>query len=458
MRIIDKVKRNLDRCASLRDERPIVLAVSGGLDSMCLLDLIFKALNGKRRLVVAHFNHGLRGEESDTDEAYVQTVAEKLKLDFRADRTDVAAISAERGVSVEMAARDARHAFFARMATDVGASAVILAHHANDQIETFFLRVLRGGSAGALGGMALEGPSPANSSVSMVRPLLSLSRAELEAYANENGIEFREDESNTDTEILRNRVRHLLVPFLGKEFGAGFLKTVPRIAESLRDDDAYIRAEADRWMREPQVSFDALPTALTRSVLAARLRSMGIEPEFDLMERLLRSERGLSVSGPDGVSLRLSSAGIVEKVDLQAEHDSEPFCREVLIDENGTTQVGRFEFSVLPYLSSEEPRLFNRAAGEDLVDADKIGLRLELRSWLPGDRMQPLGMRGAKKLQDIFVDEKVPAAERRKRLVLVAPDDRICWLEGFRIADWARIGSETRRVLRVRTMDLDGSD
>ena len=196
MRLIDKVKRNLRKCHSLDGARRIVIAVSGGLDSMCLLDLAHCIYErDQTELIVAHFNHGLRGVASDEDAAFVRKCADKLGMPFREGGTDVASDSVAKSVSVEMAAREARHSFLANVARAENAPGVILAHHADDQVETFFLRLLRGGSSRGMGAMCFEGRSPADCDVRVIRPLLDVPNETLVRYAEGRRLEFRNDDS-----------------------------------------------------------------------------------------------------------------------------------------------------------------------------------------------------------------------------------------------------------------------
>ena len=210
----------------------ILVAVSGGLDSMALLHAL-NSLAGVRRwkLAVAHFNHRLRGRASDADEAIVAKTAAAMKLPFYVGAAAVQVVAAKEKVSIEMAARSLRHDFLARTAREHGINSIGLAHHADDQVELFFLRLLRGAGGSGLGGMQWRSPSPSDGRISLVRPLLDVPRGVLEDFVRENRIRYREDATNRVHDFLRNRIRHELLPLLRRNYQPGLSKTILRSME-----------------------------------------------------------------------------------------------------------------------------------------------------------------------------------------------------------------------------------
>ncbi|MED5495283.1 MAG: tRNA lysidine(34) synthetase TilS, partial [Verrucomicrobiota bacterium] len=238
----------------------VVVAVSGGIDSMVLLDLLaLPGLSLRDRLVLAHFNHQLRGGESDADAVFVEQAANALGLPFESGRGDTGERAAESGGGLEAAARELRHSFFARLAKRLSATTVALAHHADDQVETFFLRLARGSGTRGFAGMALQSPSPADTEITLVRPMLAARRSEIEAYAAEAGIDYRDDASNADTRFLRNKIRHQLLPQLAAELGLSFHRQVVKAMQLAGDDADCIDALAAQWLRQAEGKFDALP-------------------------------------------------------------------------------------------------------------------------------------------------------------------------------------------------------
>ena len=224
---LQRVEVEIQNRKLLSRGQKILVAVSGGVDSMVLLHTLHSLAKENRwKIFVAHFNHQLRGRASDADEKLVRVTAKKLRLKFFTSGADVKAFAVQSKLSVEMAARKLRHEFLARIAREQKISAIALAHHADDQVELFFLRLLRGAGGESLAGMKWRSPSPADKKISLVRPLLGCAKAELLAFAGENKICFREDTSNFSTDFLRNKIRNELLPLLRKNYQPAVDKTV----------------------------------------------------------------------------------------------------------------------------------------------------------------------------------------------------------------------------------------
>ena len=266
----------------------ILVAVSGGLDSMVLLHVLHRlAPEHGWPLTVAHFNHQLRGRSSEADEKFVRQTAKRLKLPFIADRGDVKQLAAQQKLSVEMAARQLRHGFFARAARESGAQTIALAHHADDQVELFFLRLLRGAGSDGLAGMRWSRPSPTDTKLKLVRPLLGCAKEELQRFAICAKILFREDATNATMDFLRNRVRHELLPLLARRYQSALRKSTLRVMDLLEAEAVFVGAQAEAWLRKKRrPDFGELPLALQRRVLQLQLFQMGAEAGFDLIERL----------------------------------------------------------------------------------------------------------------------------------------------------------------------------
>ena len=251
------------------------------------------------RLVVAHFNHRLRGHASDADENLVRKTAAKMKLPVAAEPADIRLFATKSRLSIEMAARKLRHEFLARVARKWNIKTVALAHHAGDQVELFFLRLLRGAGGAGLAGMKWRSPSPSDRKIALVRPLLDFSKAELLAFARENKIRFRDDATNSSTDFLRNRIRHELLPLLRRHYQPALDQTVLRLmkivgAEAEFVGDAAQRAAANLWLDQvrPQAErriFDELPIAVQRRILLSQVERLGLPADFELIESLRQS-------------------------------------------------------------------------------------------------------------------------------------------------------------------------
>ncbi|SVC71650.1 uncharacterized protein METZ01_LOCUS324504, partial [marine metagenome] len=304
----------------------ILVAVSGGIDSMALLHLLATPpLDLRERLVVAHFDHQLRGAESDADVAFVGQAAEQLGLPFESDRGDTRQLATEIGEGIEASARQLRHDFFAGLAKRLGA-VVALAHHADDQVETFFLRLLRGAGNRGLAGMQPSAPSPVDTGVTLVRPLLSVRRDQIVGFVMREGIEFREDATNTDTRFLRNRIRHELLPQLAVKFGTSTSRQILKAMQLAGDSADCIDNLAANWPGEPP--FENLPVAVQRQVVQRQLFTLGVEPTFDLVE-VLRLEAGRIIEVAPGKRLQRNVDGQVEAAASAAESEFSLAKREV---------------------------------------------------------------------------------------------------------------------------------
>jgi len=414
---------------------------------MVLLELMTRLASKLRwRLHVAHFNHQLRGRASDADERLVRTTAKQLRLPFVSGRADVRRLAARQKVSIEMAARQVRHEFLARAARERGIKVVALAHHADDQVELFLLRLLRGAGGRGLAGMKRSNPSPADKRLTLVRPLLDCSKADLRAFAREAKVRFREDASNDSPDILRNRIRRELLPLLESHYQPALAKIVLRQMAILGDEAELLEKLARDWRRKRSPAFATLGTAWQRLVLQAELLGAGISPEFELVEKLRTSPR-LNVMFEPGLVLRHDGRGRVHKAAIRSVAFGEEQADLSLEGRRGQGAFGAlaWNWQISNSANSRWPKF---AEGREWFDADQVGPRVVLRHWQPGDRFQPAGLSKRVKLQDLFTNQKI-ARERRHQLVVAATaSGEIWWVEGLRISERFKLTPATRRRLK----------
>ena len=426
-----------------------VLGVSGGADSVALLYALHRLQpRFDFALTVAHLHHGLRGKEADRDAEFVQELARKLGLPFVLQRVDVSAAARDQRCSVEMAGREARYAFLFRVARQVGADRVVTAHHADDQAETLLLRLLRGASPAGLGGMDFQSTWPDGL---LIRPMLEVDHAQALAFLRAHRLRWREDASNNDTAILRNRVRHVVMPFLQKQFGAPVRDALVRTSAILRDEQAWIEGlvEAsgrvvlarDGGLREGP--WRRLPLALQRRLAVRWLREQGVDPariDFALIERVTEWIGGeTSRLSLPGRQLLERSGGIIRFQKASRSTPSHDVV-EMLVPSKAAGTNASWTLTTKSGLGFRReparrpgPGLFKA----QLSEARRAGAPLLVRTRRPGDRMRPWGLTGTVKLQDVLVDLKVPAAWR-DRIPVVLCRGEIVWLPGYRIArDWA---------------------
>ena len=452
----------INRCHLIAEGDRLVLALSGGIDSMVLADMLLKA---ELYFVVAHCNFHLRGVESDGDEKFVCEFAEKKGIQCFVKHFDTEQYAAEQSISIEMAARDLRYAWFEELRQQLGYDKIAVAHHADDQAETFFINLLRG--AGLRG---LKGMQPQNGVI--IRPLLWASREQIHQYAVENQITWREDHTNAESIYLRNKIRNQLLPVfdeLHPEARQGLYKSLEHLASEnelyrellgeklsqiveeqddvfviARRNDEAIQSEASKSFRVGLDCFAALAKTQSEQLLFEWLRQYGFNTDqcqfiFEAMNdgvgnKYFSPTHQLTIGRNE---LQLSEIKPVDNEEIQIEVGQEEITSPIQI------RFSRFE--------KDADFVIDESLDMALLDADKIQFPLTLRHWRHGDRFHPLGMKGSKLLSDFFVDLKFTEWQKRNAFLLTSADGTILWVVGHRIDDRYKVTSETKSVLRCET-------
>ena len=425
----------------------VLVAVSGGVDSMVLLHALHAlAARHRWRLVVAHFNHRLRGRSSEADERLVCRTAERLRLPSVSESADVGTFARKQGISVEMAARQLRHDFLARTARTRRCRVVALAHHGNDQVELFFLRLLRGAGAEGLAGMDWSSPSPAAARLRLVRPFLDRTKRELLEVARAEKVPFREDASNASSDMLRNRLRHELLPLLRRRYQPGLDRVILRQMEILGAESTWLDALTEVAVQDSEVRpVESRFIALERRLLRRQLLGCGVTPDFELVERL-RLNPGKAVSVGAGEWVCADGARRIKAVQTAPGFGG---CSRMV---DLARKPGRDVFDEVEFRwALGSPRSALRPAplaGREWFDADQVGSPVFLRHWRPGDRFQPIGLPAAVKLQDLFTNQKIARARRHQAVVAATASGEIWWVEGLRIGERFKLTTTTRRRLQ----------
>ena len=511
--LLDRVEQRIRTRRLFRPGQPILVAVSGGVDSVVLLHVLDQlARKHQWRLTAAHFNHRLRGRSSDADERLVRRMAERLKVPMLTEGADVRAFARTQKLSLEMAARKLRHDFLARAAAQGRIHSVALAHHADDQLELFFLRLLRGSGGEGLGGMKWRNPSPSDPNIELVHPLLDQPKAVLLEYAAEQGIRYREDASNAALDFQRNRIRHELLPLLRGKYQPALERTISRVMDIVGEEAEFAAEAAREWLRRAaspktegrkpirgraRTAFDRLPVAVQRRCVQLQLLNLGIVPDFEMVEQLRTA-----VDKPVAVSTgahRVHEAGDGPLTPALSSSEGERVKRRKALvepalpgrDKRGTgTRAAPLcavrDRSGLVRLQAAEPEEFKSNAvdfelkgragevefdgariswridlpkgvgrpkggvGRECFDADRVGSLVRLRHWQPGNRFQPIGMPCPVRLQDFFTNHKVARDRRRRLIVATTGAGEIFWVEGMRISERFKLTKGTIRRLQWR--------
>jgi tRNA(Ile)-lysidine synthase len=462
---LSKVRGTILRHRMLSGGETVVVAVSGGPDSMALL----KVLEHLReelalRIVVAHFNHGLRGEESARDEEFVRRSAAQTNLVLECGRADIPRLLPSSKRSMEDLCRRKRYDFLCTVAGRCGAQRIALGHHLHDQAETVLMNLLRGS-----GPRGLKGMQPMRNAL-LIRPLLERGRDEILRFVEECGIEYVRDSSNVSERFLRNRLRKSLLPEM-RHFNPRLDVALVKTAEILRNEDQYLQEIVEERLRgwgTPrkaeafEVPVDALRLlhpALENRILKELLERMtpegtgiGYEHILAVARMIARLDSCGEISLPNGIVARCDSG---KKILILKKRDRE--------DMGGEEKTGAAcEFSVEPpavvamddigaalhFSWAEREGMDFSVAGRAYMDGGRIEYPLVVRNRRPGDRFQPLGMAEHKKLKDFFIDMKLPR-ERRDGVPLVADQKSILWVAPWRLSERVKITGATRKILMV---------
>jgi len=472
MTLLNRVRRTIEQHGLCVAGRRVLVALSGGSDSVALLRILrdLEATGDFTVAGAAHLNHQLRGADADEDERFCAALAAELGVRFISQRVDVAAFAKAERRSVEDAARAARYAFFERAAAECTADTIAVGHTKDDQAETFLLRLLRG--AGTRG---LAGIHPRAGRV--IRPLLAIERRVLRDYLAGCRQPFREDASNADVAILRNRVRHELLPLLRSRFSPAIVDVLAREAVLARQDEEFLQEQAiklaheivltDEAIRIDAIGLAAAPRALSsRIVLAALTRFAGSKPiTSDHVERVFRLGDGQAVSLPGQTAVRVGGRIALRPGHRVSAIDPRPLAIDprsdfaCLLSIPGEVELGLRGVAVrAEHLADPAARQRKWAGrGQEVgVAAGRLELPLAVRSRRAGDRFRPLGAPGARKLQDFFVDRKVPRAERDTVPLVVDGRDRIVWVVGESVAEEFRVTDPTQAVILLQVRHLGG--
>ena len=415
-----------------------LVALSGGADSVALLLLLHEA---GYRVHAAHCNFRLRGEESDRDERFCVELCERLGVELHRAHFDTRTYAELHKVSIEMAARELRYKWFGQLREDIGAAGVCVAHHRDDSVETVLLNLIRG-----TGLRGLTGIQPRNGAI--LRPLLCVSRAEIEAFLAERGQEYVTDSTNLEADVLRNKVRLQVLPLLAT-LNPAVAENIQRMAEHLSEAQQVLDTILGQYKNSNVLELSELEKYGSSEYFVYEwVKNYGFNGSQ--VAQMMTAETGSVFTSAEGYDL------LVDRGRLMVEPTLKPM-KKVRIPEEGAYVLGGFDDKIAENRTIRVKKRAVCVSKEPWVatlDAQKVVFPLTVRRVEEGDWMVPFGMNGRKLLSDLMTDRKMTVFEKRRQLVVVDAQGLIVWAVGLRTDARAAVTADTREVLELRFCSL----
>jgi tRNA(Ile)-lysidine synthase len=451
--MMEKVKNTISTHNLIQNGDHIIVGVSGGPDSVCLLHILHSLAAVRHLKVTAvHVNHKMRPIEADKDQHYVEALTKSLGILCRSFVFDVPKLASDRGLSSEETGREVRYQAFYQVKTELNAQKIAVAQNSNDQAETLLMRILRGTGTDGLAGIEYIREN------TIIRPLLDTSRDEIDSYCRENSLNPRIDLTNLQPIYTRNKIRLELIPYLRENYNENITQGLLRLSAIAREDKDYIYESVDRVIAEsaiivrgddragdtkkitiPCSVINNLHPAISKRVLIKLFGTLGLIQDIQSvhLEKALKlikaAMTSLSMDFPGGYSLRISY-GLVEFLARK---------KGLICEELGKLKESLFKADELTGMQSSQYRQY--------FDYDRIQEsqhELLLRTRKRGDGFSPLGMKGSKKIKDYFIDEKIPR-DQRDCIPLVCLGAEVVWIVGLRISDRYKITADTKTILML---------
>ncbi|NFD78499.1 tRNA lysidine(34) synthetase TilS [Clostridium botulinum] len=436
----------------------IIVGVSGGPDSMCLLHMLSLLKNQLRikAIYVAHINHGVRGAESDADEKYVENFCYTNNLGFFSKTINMDKIAKEKGISSESAGREARYDFFNYLRKELGAQKIATAHNANDQAETVLMRIMRG-----TGLQGLIGINPIRDDL-YIRPLINVLREDIENYCDKYELNPRIDKTNLQSIYTRNRIRLELIPYIKDNFNEDIVNTLCRFSNIVSKDNNYLEeVSKDKFERyctkklqrviidkRAFLEHESISTRILREAILyinQNLYNLEMRNIYDVLELSLNAT-GKFVNLPSNIK----AENIYGDIHLYKEDNCIEKVNNIQCElKIGFNQVEDLNINLKIYSIKDHNYNINDNKYIQYFDYDKVSNeKIYLRNRKNGDKFTPLGMKGSKKLKDFFIDLKIPR-EQRDKLKLVCFGEEIAWIIGCRTGNNFKIDKNTKNVLEI---------
>ena len=459
--LLQKIQKTIKKHKLISPNDKIVIGVSGGPDSVCLLHVLWK-LQKAQNLIVAHVNYGYRGKQADQDQKYVKNLAKRLGLKIYIKKLKINEWKSTPKKNIEAKFRKIRYDFFNDILQKEKANKIAVAHQADDQVETVIMFFLRGAGIRGLSGMSYRRNK-------IIRPLLDCSRSEILEYLAKNKLEYRKDVTNEDISFTRNRIRHKLIPYLEKKFNPNIKKTLFASTQIIQDDFQFIQEESKKYLRK----IIAKDTKQKNSVLKLKLKQF-LKLKSALQRNILRLVLAKFLGDIRDISLadleetrrmlkqaKTGSLRIIKNLRIIKEHDKivittaktnkKLLIKPILLKIPGKTCLPDLKIEIKISKVDKIDKMTNNVSYANL---DKTGKRLLVRTKKKGDRFYPEKTLGSQKLKDFFINNKIPKREREEIPLIVTEKDQIVWICGKKRDRRFLANSKTKNILKMEIKPL----
>lgn len=453
-KVLNIVKSTIKNNSLLSGGESVLVALSGGADSVCMLDVLCK-LKKELNITVAaaHLNHMIRGEEAQRDQDYVESLCKKIGVKLHIDNANIPEIASSNGISEELAGREARYNFFKSLADNFGYTTIATAHNRNDRSETVLMRIIRGTGIDGLCGIKYKRED------GVIRPILDVCRIDIEAYCKENNLDFCTDSTNLSCDYTRNRIRNELIPLIEEKFNPSIVDTICSLADNSLEDAEFINGYAGRLYKRinspmPKKYPDLLDIETLKAVdscISSRIIRIALKNKMgdsynpqrahiELVKNLLDKETGACAELPDGLKVYVKYGWL--ELSTDNEDENKDFCYEIEIDSSKCKSFGETSFEVTE-------NIHNRSKNQMIVNYDLLdGKKLFIRNRKIGDRMVFFKDGRTRKIKDYFIDKKIPRQDRNK-IPLLCTENEVVAIIGDRVSEIYKPNDETKKGLVI---------
>lgn len=470
-KFIAKVNNTIEKYGMIEEGDTVILAVSGGPDSICLLDIFNLIQNNYNiSLIVAHVHHGIREKEADVEARFVRLKSFHLGIPYYQLTASVPDIAQEKGLSIEQAGRMVRYQYFRELLVHCHAQKIVLGHHADDQVETILMRLIRGSGLKGLRGI------PPRRDI-FIRPLIDCTREEIEQYCNKRRLTYCTDSSNKEPMFFRNKIRYQLIPLLIREYNPSLKKNLLQLQTIINDEIDFWDEITDQYFWKVLIEKDKdyivldilklrdFSTGIQRSVIRRAVRYFNLflkDIQFNHIENIrlmiLKDEGEKHFYLPGGIKIRKGYQHLAiglkgTNTIFDIEKPFVPFETHLIIGHK--TMVNELGIMFLArehqFINTDYEKWIGKSdKNEAILDFDKINFPLKIRNRRKGDRFQPINSLFFKKLKSFFIDQKVERNKRDKVALVVDNSDQIIWIAGFQIDNRYKVTDETKKILHIK--------